>query len=285
MSKKISQLPPFIGTLPTDAKIPVSIGTTTYRTTPADLAAASAPTLAQTLTQGGRALDETIISDYTIQASDRSKFREILAGDSVITITLDDTTWTPADKIEGATFIFRNANNFDDPFKVILTKNPLTAWIVAGYEPINEIEIPAGCIVEITYSQLGAAVVLHSAKVDSYFEVQITQTGTSAPDIVPGSIIGAKGATITTSHESTGYVRITSDLPIFANAKDYTRSSDNRQTFFTSNSGASFLSFYNILVEDDYNIGIEMYYLNAGTPIPADGIFTTPVLIRIPFKQ
>lgn len=127
--------------------------------------------------------------------------------------------------------------------------------------------------------------VAYTEDIPANFEVQITQTGTDAPDIVSGSIIGAKGATITTSYVSTGYVRITSGLPIFANAKDYTRSLENRPTFFTSNAGVSFLAFYNILVEDDYNIGIEMYYLNAGIPIPTDGIFTTPVLIRIPFKQ
>jgi len=179
-------------------------------------------------------------------------------------------------------------NNLDSGSNTYISnKGFLVVESITGTSVNIDLPTPTGFSGVITFPDVGSDVktVAYTEDIPANFEVQITQTGTDAPNIVPGSIIGATDFYISTSHESTGYVRITSDLPIFANAKDYTRSSDNRQTFFTSNSGASFLSFYNILVEDDYNIGIEMYYLNAGTPIPADGIFTTPVLIRIPFKQ
>lgn len=138
-------------------------GTSTY-VEYADLAAASAHTLAQTLTQGGRDLDTFIDTDYTVQPSDRSKFREVLTGGSDITLTLDDSTWLPSDNVVGATFIFKNSNALDVTDKVILTKSPTTGWDVCGLGGLmNEIEIPAGYIAQITYAALGFSVVLLSA--------------------------------------------------------------------------------------------------------------------------
>ena len=243
------------------------------------------PTLSQVLTQGGRALDEVIFADYTIQPSDRSKFREI-SNSGTITITIDDTTWTPDDKTEGGTFIFKNANDIDGSSKVILARNPSTVWNVSGLgSELTEIEIPCGYIVEITQGVLGFSVVLHSARVDSYFEVQITQTGTDAPDIVSGSIIGAMGASISTTYNSVGDYYIVADLPIFANVKDYIKNGGWQKIDFIT--VAAGLNTYGVTVMyiDDYTIKINTYnYTDFFSVYLSNNAIPEPFLIQIPFK-
>lgn len=121
------------------------------------------------------------------------------------------------------------------------------------------------------------------SKAPTFFEVKITQTGTAAPNIVSDSIIGAKGAVLTTSITDNS-LRITADLPIFQNVKEEYLLSDNRPSFFTSNSGASSVVFYSVCVEDHYNILIETYSFQFDGLYPTSGLLSSPVNIRIPFK-
>lgn len=285
MSKKISQLPPFIGTLPADAKIPVSIGSTTYRTTPADMASTLAPTLAQVLTQGGRNLDTIIDTDYTVQPSDKSKFREVITGGSDITLTLDDSTWLPSDNVNGATFIFRNANALDVADKVILAKASVVTWDVCGLGGLmNEIEIPAGYIAQITYAALGFNVILLSAKTEDKLEFQITQSGTDEPVVVSGSMIGNKGVGYSRFYDDVGISHITFDEPILANVKDCYKGVFNKTSIFTTGASGAFIVIVSYYVSDDYTINFEYFTFDFGSAVAADGVILDPVKITIEFK-
>lgn len=117
------------------------------------------------------------------------------------------------------------------------------------------------------------------------FEVQLTQAGTDAPDIVADSIIGAMGANISTTYNTDGEYYIVSDKPIFAKVKDYIKNSayikiDLYTVFDGFNTYAISVSYV-----DDYTILLKSYnYSDLFSVYLSNDIMQEPTLIQIPFK-
>lgn len=119
----------------------------------------------------------------------------------------------------------------------------------------------------------------------SQFEIQLTQAGTDAPDIVTDSIFGAMGASISTTYNADGEYYIVSDLPIFANVKDYIKNSVYRKIdFYTVFDGSNTYAIA-ISYVDDYTILIKSYnYSDLFSVYLSNDIMQETTLIQIPFK-
>ena len=119
----------------------------------------------------------------------------------------------------------------------------------------------------------------------SQFEIQLTQAGTDAPDIVTDSIFGAMGASISTTYNTDGEYYIVSDLSIFANVKDYIKNSVYRKIdFYTVFDGSNTYAIA-ISYVDDYTILIKSYnYSDLFSVYLSNDIMQETTLIKIPFK-
>lgn len=119
----------------------------------------------------------------------------------------------------------------------------------------------------------------------SQFEIQLTQADTVKPDIVADSIIGAMGANISTTYNSDGDYYIVSDLPIFANVKEYIKNGayqklDFITVFFGFNTYAVTVRYV-----DDYTLQVNTYnYLDFFSVYLMNNVISEPFLIQIPFK-
>jgi len=119
----------------------------------------------------------------------------------------------------------------------------------------------------------------------SHFEVQLTQHGTNAPEILTSSVIGAMNASISTTYNSDGDYYIVADLPIFANVKDYIKNSVYKKTdFITVYPGISTFGVTVIYV-DDYTLRVNTYdYTDSFYVYLLNDVMQEPTLIQIPFK-
>jgi len=116
------------------------------------------------------------------------------------------------------------------------------------------------------------------------FEIQITQGGTSAPSIVSGSARGLRGAVITPSYTTVGEYSLTSDLPIFANVKDFYKSTNNVAFNLIIESNGAYVYSWFWYVSDDYTIKIKCSS-DFASYSPLDDILIDPVQIKIEFKN
>ena len=123
------------------------------------------------------------------------------------------------------------------------------------------------------------------AELVSQFEIQLTQAGTSAPNIVSDSIIGAMGASISTTYNSDGEYYIVSDLPTFANVKDYIKNSGcQKMDFYTVYNGLN-TNAITVFYVDDYTVLIKSYnYSDFFSVYLSNDVMQEPTLIQIPFK-
>lgn len=147
-------------------------------------------------------------TSYTFQLSDRLK--DNVLDTTVKAVVLNDTAFPVHSVIRFQTYtgcLFTSSNDISFNGG---TGN--SVWIAPGekceLKKINELS-------GVKYWILNKSSIAHQD-----FEVQLTQTGTSHPAIVSGSLKGNRLSTITVVRITDGDYEIQSSLPIFANAKD-----------------------------------------------------------------
>ncbi|WP_298220807.1 hypothetical protein [Flavobacterium sp.] len=94
-----------------------------------------------------------------------------------------------------------------------------------GQNGLTEINYSKGDdILIINIGNIGLYYVIITNK-SNVFRCQVTQSGTSAPEIVAGTLEGNYGAVFTSNYDYAGKYTFTSDLPIFANVKQFYKNS------------------------------------------------------------
>ena len=230
------------------------------------------PSLAQVLNVSDRPviLHDVANGDFTFDTTHIGKYI-CFTGGGIIDAVIPDNTYDPAiwvnlvGSVGYGTFINLKCNGGTMsriighefriiPFEVKLAE-PLTNGWVVNAEPI------------------------------SHFEVQLTQHGTNAPEILTSSVIGAMNASISTTYNSDGDYYIVADLPIFANVKDYIKNSVYKKTdFITVYPGLSTFGVTVIYV-DDYTLRVNTYdYTDSFYVYLLNDVMQEPTLIQIPFK-
>lgn len=116
------------------------------------------------------------------------------------------------------------------------------------------------------------------------FEIQVTQSGTSAPVIVTGSLKGNLGATITPSYDSAGVYIFTASLPIFANIKDAYKQPSNTPTSLLSGANFFTLGYFTFVVISDTEAVLSVYYDLFAPGVTADNLITEPLLLELPYN-
>ncbi len=149
--------------------------------------------------------------------------------------------------------------------------------------PIGSFTVDIGDICELFYIGSDSWYLFQYSK-EKYFELQFTQTTVDdAPTILEGSIIGARGATITPSHFQAGIYRFTANLPIFADLKDcYKRTDYFDLQILQFDFGGQF-SWYWYCVSDTV-LEVVVFDGVGDNPSPADEFLTNNVKLRAEYK-
>ena len=116
------------------------------------------------------------------------------------------------------------------------------------------------------------------------FEIQVTQSGTSAPVIVTGSLKGNFGATITPSYSFAGVYLFTASLPIFANVKDSFKQISNTPAYLLSGAAFLTLGYFTFVVISDTEALLSVCNDIFAPGVTADNLITEPILLELPYN-
>ena len=155
-----------------------------------------------------------------------------------------------------------------------------------GYTTISSsgetiITLNAGDVVTFTFLSWWQ-VLVNVERATTSLELEFTQSGTADPIVT--SLIGNRGATVTTAYVAGSQLTFTFDLPILANVKDSFKGDTNRNVFMTMAIGGSNQYFYSFFAETDYILKVEMFELVDGYINPADVGAVSPIRLKLDYK-